>query len=96
MEEKKERAEHLQKIVGIEKEALPTNFHCQVINEKFETALRETLDYLDEENLSIAPTFAFIDPFGIKGLPFSLIKRLLENDKCEVLITFVDSTMSYN
>ena len=93
MEEKKERTEHLQKIIEIEKKALPANFHCQVINEKFETALRETLDYLDEENLSIAPTFAFIDPFGIKGLPFSLIKRLLGNDKCEVLITFVDSTI---
>lgn len=39
-----------------------------------------------------APTFVFIDPFGFSGIPYEQIKRLLCNDKCEVLITFmVDS-----
>ena len=27
---------------------------------------------------TLAPTFAFIDPFGFSGIPFSLIERLLE------------------
>ena len=93
VEEREDRATALRQIIGVEEETLPGNFRCEVINEKFEPALRKTLDSLEEENLSIAPTFAFIDPFGIKGLPFSLIKRLLGNDKCEVLITFVDSTI---
>lgn len=88
-----ERAKHLDKIIEIEKKTLPKNFRCEVITEKFETALRGVLDDLDEEGLGIAPTFAFIDPFGIKGLPFSLVERLLGNDKCEVLITFMDSTI---
>lgn len=35
-----------------------------------------------------APTFVFIDPFGHK-MPISLIKRLMETPKTEVLIIFV-------
>ncbi len=93
VEEREDRATALRQIIGVEEKTLPGNFRCEVINEKFEPALRKTLDSLEEESLSIAPTFAFIDPFGIKGLPFSLIKRLLKNDKCEVLITFMDSTI---
>ncbi len=32
------------------------------------------------------PIFAFIDPFGIKGLPFCAVKDLLSRQRCEVLI----------
>ena len=91
VEEHEKRAKNLQQV--IEKEALPGNFRCRVINKEFETALGKTLDYVEKEGLSMAPTFAFIDPFGIKGLPFSLIERLLGNAKCEALITFMDSTI---
>ena len=90
VEEREDRAAALNQVIGVHEETLPKNFRCEVINKKFETALRETLDSLNKEN---APTFAFIDPFGINGLPFSLIERLLGNDKCEVLITFMDSTI---
>ena len=91
VEEHEKRAKTLHEI--IEKEDLPENFRCRVINKEFETALGKTLDYVDKEGLDMAPTFAFVDPFGIKGLPFSLIERLLGNAKCEVLITFMDSTI---
>lgn len=33
------------------------------------------------------------DPFGIKGLPFDLIGRLLNRGRCEVLITFMNSVI---
>ncbi|GAB62264.1 conserved hypothetical protein [Candidatus Jettenia caeni] len=47
---------------------------------------------MDKKQVQIAPTFAFIDPFGFSGVPFALIKRLLSKPRCEVLITFmVDS-----
>ncbi len=91
VEEHEKRAKNLQQV--IEKEALPGNFRCRVIDKEFETALGKTLDYVEKEGLDMAPTFAFIDPFGIKGLPFFLIERLLGNAKCEVLITFMDSTI---
>lgn len=38
------------------------------------------------------PTFAFLDPFGVKGLPFDLVRRLLQRRLCEVLINFMTHT----
>ena len=77
----------------MKKQTLPNNFAYRIIEQEFETALAETLDFLEKEKQQLAPTFALIDPFGITGLPFDLIKRLLQNDRCEVLITFMDSTI---
>jgi hypothetical protein len=47
------------------------------------------LNDLRSKNLNIAPTFAFIDPFGFKGIPFSLVKELLSNPKTEVFINIM-------
>jgi hypothetical protein len=44
---------------------------------------------LDEQKKRLAPAFVFIDPFGFTGIPLALIKRIMENEKCEVLITFM-------
>jgi hypothetical protein len=44
---------------------------------------------LDQESLKLAPTFAFIDPFGYKGLPLELIARIMANPRCECLINFM-------
>ena len=86
-------ADTLRDVIRVEEPTLPDNFRWKVIGKKFETALSETLDSLDANRLRIAPTFAFVDPFGIKGAPFSLIKRLLKRNHCEVLITFMNSTI---
>ncbi|MBU1702083.1 MAG: three-Cys-motif partner protein TcmP [Candidatus Eisenbacteria bacterium] len=91
VESDKRRAKHLEsEIVALKP---PKRFHCYIENKDFETALRETLDSIQEKGLQIAPTFAFVDPFGIKGLPFELIERLLSNPHCEVLITFMNVTL---
>ena len=83
VENDKDRALHLnQKIDAL---SLPPNFKWEVKNESF----ADTLDILDREGLNNAPTFAFIDPFGITGLPFYLIERLLKRSRCEALITFM-------
>lgn len=37
----------------------------------------------------LAPSFFFIDPFGMKGIPFELIKRLLSIGRVEVFLTFM-------
>lgn len=53
---------------------------------------RKLLDDLETKGLRIAPTFAFIDPFGFKGLPFELVQRLLSNPRTEVFINvMIDS-----
>ena len=68
------RADHLEH-VELAALTLPTNLCPEVIRSDFAAALGSTLDLLDRENLKLAPTFAFIDPFGITGLPFSLLSR---------------------
>jgi len=35
-----------------------------------------------------SPLFAFVDPFGAKGIPFSEISDLLSRESCEVLVNF--------
>lgn len=58
-------------------------------NSEFENVVNKILDDLDKEGNKIAPTFCFIDPFGIKGLPMATIKRIMEKKSCEVLINFM-------
>lgn len=92
VENRADRADHLEH-VEIPALQLQSNFKARVLRTDFESALSSTLDYLDKHGLRIAPTFAFIDPFGIKGLPFSLVRRLLARPRCEVLITFMTETI---
>ena len=65
------------------------NFSVVVKNARFNEHLTDVLDTLDEQKSRLAPTFAFIDPFGYSQTPFSIVKRLASNPRCEVLITFM-------
>jgi GMT-like protein len=47
------------------------------------------LDGLATDKLTPAPTFAFLDPFGVSQVPMDLVARLMSNARCEVLITFM-------
>lgn len=77
----------------IERLTPPKEFKWNILEEEFASALSKTLDGLKRKRLQMAPTFAFIDPFGIKGLPFKLIARLLRQQSCEVLITFMNQAL---
>lgn len=62
----------------------------EVVESAFAPALRQTLDQLDGfARNQVVPVFALVDPFGVSGLPFELIARLLRRQSCEVLITFM-------
>ncbi len=63
------------------------NIHPPICSD-FEKELRDTLNDLDEEGVNLAPTFAFIDPYGF-GIPLSLINKILSYKKCEVFLTFM-------
>jgi len=70
----------------------PSNFDLIVEHNQFENTLSNILIDLETKGVKIAPTFAFIDPFGFKGAPYALIQRLLQNKKTEIFITImVDS-----
>ena len=68
---------------------LPSNIKTECICAKFAETLTEILNYLDEQKGRLAPAFVFIDPFGFTGIPFSVIKGIMQNSRCEVLITFM-------
>ncbi len=89
IEKDEERAEHLEQLVtGM---GLPPNFHVHVASgQTFEEGFRaRLLDFYEKKSRSLPPTFAFIDPFGWKGVPFHLVKKILSNPSCEVLINFM-------
>lgn len=68
---------------------LPDNIKYECVYGHFSEEITKILDDLDQKEKKIAPTFVFIDPFGIKDVPFDVIKRIMKNDKCEILITFM-------
>jgi len=69
---------------------LPNNMTYEVITANFADELNQTLDGIEQDGHNLAPTFAFIDPFGYGGFPMELVTRLLNYRSCEVLITFMD------
>ncbi|MFB6367759.1 three-Cys-motif partner protein TcmP [Paenibacillus elgii] len=59
------------------------------INNTFENAMNEIFGTLNKN--SLAPTFAFIDPFGTKGVPFEIVKTIMSYKKCEVFFNYMHS-----
>ncbi|QHZ55777.1 three-Cys-motif partner protein TcmP [Brevibacillus sp. FSL L8-0520] len=68
---------------------LPNNFKVMVEHGEFADVLSDGLDKLGKN--SLAPTFAFIDPFGTKGVPFDLVKRIMSYKSCEVFFNHMYS-----
>lgn len=91
MEDDPERAETLKKTLQDEFPNLPGKFQYSVETSKFAAGLNDTLDKIESGGENLAPTLAFIDPFGFSGIPMELVKRMLGYEKCEVLITFMSS-----
>jgi three-Cys-motif partner protein len=87
IEQKHDRCEHLRHL--LEQRTLPSKTKTEVCEGLFDETLTALLDKLESQQLRIAPTFAFIDPFGYSHTPMKTIKRLMSHPKCEVLITFM-------
>jgi three-Cys-motif partner protein len=81
------RADHLRKQVALR--ALPANFSVIVEGGiTFEAAFEKRYSEF-VRNGRLMPTFAFIDPFGWTGAPFSLVKNILAHRSCEVFVNFM-------
>lgn len=87
IEADQDRAEYLKSLLA-EKE-IPSNFKYQVHNSKFDTVITDVLDDLEEQRRRMAPAFALVDPFGYSQTPMEVIRRLFQNPRCEVMITFM-------
>lgn len=66
-------------------------YHIQ--NSTFVDSVEHILDEMEKDGTKLAPTFAFLDPFGVAGLPMILIARILQHQKCEVMVTFMSKYM---
>lgn len=89
IDKNKSRSEILTETLAEKFPSLPSNIKYEIKTENFSDSVNSLLDSLETEKLNLAPTFAFIDPFGYSDFPMELVSRLLNNDKCEVLINFM-------
>jgi len=62
----------------------PENLRIVVENQNFRDVAEGILTGLGSK--SLAPTFAFLDPFGYKDIPMSLIKRLMSYSRSELFV----------
>jgi three-Cys-motif partner protein len=89
IEKRKERADMLRKVINKRFGTLPRNIVCDVQSSEFQLTLEEGLSDLERKGAQLAPTFAFLDPFGFSGFPMSVLKCLFTYAKSETLITFM-------
>jgi three-Cys-motif partner protein len=87
IEEREDRIQHLRQ--ELDDITVPKHFNVITESGKFHERFGQVLDSIDTGKGTLAPTFAFIDPFGFSGIPFSLIERLLRCKGSEVFITFM-------
>lgn len=87
IEESKDRADYLRSLVSqrVSSDIVKTS----VLDGTFSDHMTEMLDYIDEQNLRLAPAFVMVDPFGVKGNSMALIERILANKKSECFISFM-------
>ena len=69
---------------------LPPTAEVLVRQGDFDSRMTEALDRLDEQKGLMAPALVMIDPFGVKGMPMDVIRRILANPRCEVYANDLD------
>lgn len=79
------RCRHLEQLLVVHRKAI----QYQIFEGNFDETMTVLLRKLEETQTRLAPTFAFIDPFGYSHTPMRTIRRLMSHPKCEVLITFM-------
>ena len=88
VERDEERARTLEEV--IDSMSIPGNFRVDVAGgEAFDVAIRGLLDSYRAGDGQPPPIFAFIDPFGWTGVPFSIVREIMSYQSCEVFVTFM-------
>ena len=88
IEKEPARAEHLEGVVRSYKDKLPDN-SIRIFNSTFSEQMTEILDSYEFSLRGLPPSFVMIDPFGIKGAPMNVIRRVLARPSTEVYISFM-------
>ncbi|HUK55152.1 MAG TPA: three-Cys-motif partner protein TcmP, partial [Nitrospiria bacterium] len=87
IDERADRIEHLKSELSTMQ--LPSHFKVHPEIGRFDEKFIPVLSQLKAKRKQLAPTFAFIDPFGFSGIPFGLISQFLKQPSCEAFITFM-------
>ena len=66
----------------------PENIKVDVFPADYEKTIRELVDNMNQHNRLLAPSFAFVDPYGFT-LSMELLNDLLAFRSCELLINFM-------
>lgn len=91
-DENQSRVEHLKS--EIQAKQIPSNVKALPHHTEFENETNQMLSHLEQNKLTLAPTFAFIDPFGFSGIPFDIVVRLLRNKSTEVFINIMADSIN--
>lgn len=83
------RADYLRDLLKQQDLKPPPIVKQQVITSAFKETLTDVLDNIDAQRRILAPAFVMIDPFGVSDTPMSVIKRILQNPKSEVYVSFM-------
>jgi len=67
---------------------LPDTFKIALECNSFDMCIGEILADISQRGKQLAPSFFFIDPFGVTGFPMSLIENIAKQPRSEALITF--------
>ena len=88
VEKDEENFKNLQDVVTREQDTVKFRDRIQVKpeNQDFVSVADRVLH---EAGDKIVPSFFFIDPFGFRGVPFSMVQRILSKQKTEVFFTFM-------
>ncbi|MER7894350.1 three-Cys-motif partner protein TcmP [Micromonospora sp. NPDC094482] len=70
----------------------PSNVKVSIKNNEFEQTAQDILETLKTQKAQLAPTFAFVDPFGVTGLPMDLLADLLSFNRCELFVNYIVNT----
>jgi len=89
IEADRKRFEHLLQTIEQIKPTLPPNFLVHCVCGTFDDQMTEVLNGLDQQRAKLAPSLVFIDPFGFSHTPFRTVQRIMQNARCEILVTFM-------
>ncbi len=84
IESRHDRMEHLRGEVACR--TLPPNIQVHYDEGRYEDLFRQRLTALQQAGRDLAPTLAFVDPFGYSESPMDLTGQFLQFRRCEVLV----------
>ncbi|NKR52921.1 three-Cys-motif partner protein TcmP [Rhodococcus hoagii] len=61
---------------------------------EFESTAGDLVGRIEAAGQRLAPTFAFVDPFGFKGIPMDLLSRLVRSPQCELFVFFAFDSLN--